>query len=42
MGRILLVDDEEIMRSSLSDWLREDGYEVLAVEDGYKALTEAE
>ena len=40
MGRnkILLVDDEEIMRSSLSDWLKEDGYYVLAVEDGYKAI----
>ncbi len=37
-NRILVVDDEEIMRSSLSDWLREDGYEVLAVEDGYKAI----
>ncbi len=40
MGRnkILVVDDEEIMRSSLSDWLKEDGYYVLAVEDGYKAI----
>jgi DNA-binding NtrC family response regulator len=36
--RILLVDDEEIMRSSLSDWLKEDGYYVVAVEDGYKAI----
>ncbi|UCG90836.1 MAG: sigma-54-dependent Fis family transcriptional regulator [candidate division WOR-3 bacterium] len=37
-SRILVVDDEEIMRSSLSDWLIEDGYDVLAVEDGFHAL----
>lgn len=37
-NRILVVDDEEIMRSSLSDWLREDGYHVFAVDDGYKAI----
>jgi len=36
--RILVVDDEEIMRSSLSDWLKENGYEAMAVEDGYKAI----
>ncbi len=41
-NRILVVDDEEIMRSSLSDWLKEDGYEVLAVEDGYKAIEKIE
>lgn len=37
-GRILIVDDEEIMRESLTDWLKEDGYDVSAVEDGFKAL----
>ncbi|NOR17584.1 response regulator [candidate division WOR-3 bacterium] len=37
-SKILVVDDEEIMRCSLSDWLKEDGYDVLAVEDGYQAL----
>ena len=37
-NRILVVDDEEIMRSSLSDWLKEDGYDVVAVEDGFKAI----
>jgi two-component system response regulator PilR (NtrC family) len=37
-ARLLIVDDEEIVRSSLSDWLKEDGYEILAVEDGYKAI----
>jgi len=41
-NKILIVDDEEIMRSSLSDWLREDGYYVLAVEDGYKAIEKVE
>uniref|UniRef100_A0A7V0Z795 Sigma-54-dependent Fis family transcriptional regulator n=1 Tax=candidate division WOR-3 bacterium TaxID=2052148 RepID=A0A7V0Z795_UNCW3 len=38
--KILVVDDEEIMRSSLSDWLKENGYEAMAVEDGYKAIEE--
>jgi DNA-binding NtrC family response regulator len=35
---ILVVDDEEIVRGSLLDWLREDGYQVEAAEDGFKAL----
>ncbi|OGP55005.1 MAG: Fis family transcriptional regulator [Deltaproteobacteria bacterium RBG_13_52_11] len=35
---ILVVDDEEIVRESLLDWLREDGYQVEAAEDGFKAL----
>lgn len=38
--RILIVDDELIIRESLSDWLLESGYEVEAVEDGFKALNE--
>ena len=37
-SRILVVDDEAIMRSSLTDWLKEDGYEVVAVGDGYTAI----
>jgi len=37
-SRILVVDDEEIMRSSLTDWLTEDGYYVLAVADGQDAI----
>jgi DNA-binding NtrC family response regulator len=41
-GRILIVDDEEIMRESLTDWLKEDGYEVVAVEDGFKGLEVAQ
>ncbi len=36
--KILIVDDEEIMRSSLSDWLKEDGYQVVALSDGYEAI----
>ena len=36
--KILVVDDEEIVRESLLDWLREDGYQVEAAEDGFKAL----
>ncbi len=35
---ILIVDDEEIVRDSLSSWLMEDGYEVEAVESGVRAL----
>ncbi|MGB9721553.1 MAG: sigma-54-dependent transcriptional regulator [bacterium] len=36
--KILVVDDEEIMRNSLCDWLNEDGYIAETVEDGYKAI----
>ena len=35
---ILVVDDEEIVRSSLVDWLREDGYHAEAASDGFEAL----
>ncbi len=35
---ILIVDDEAVMRDSLSAWLMEDGYEVEAVGDGAQAL----
>ncbi len=41
-SRILVADDEEIMRLSVIDWLSEDGYEVIAVEDGYKAIEKVE
>ncbi len=37
-ARILIVDDEAIMRDSLNDWLMEDGYEPVTVEDGQKAI----
>lgn len=36
--RVLVVDDELIMRDSLSDWLRHDGYDVSAVENGAEAI----
>ncbi|OGP35011.1 MAG: Fis family transcriptional regulator [Deltaproteobacteria bacterium GWC2_65_14] len=35
---ILIVDDEEIVRESLASWLKEDGYEVEAAENGARAL----
>jgi two-component system, NtrC family, response regulator AtoC len=36
--RILVVDDEEIVRESLSAWLAKDGYTVGSAEDGPTAL----
>jgi DNA-binding NtrC family response regulator len=36
--RILVVDDEEIVRESLSSWLKEDGYRVDTAPDGPSAL----
>jgi len=38
--KILVVDDEEVMRTSLSEWLKEDDYEPVAVESGMKAIEE--
>ncbi len=37
-NRILVVEDEEIVRDSLRDWLSDAGYHVETVEDGEKAL----
>jgi DNA-binding NtrC family response regulator len=37
-GPILVVDDEEIVRASLADWLAEDGYEVDTAPDGGTAV----
>jgi DNA-binding NtrC family response regulator len=37
-ARILVVDDERNIRESLCAVLEQNGYDVLAVEDGYKAL----
>lgn len=37
-GKILLVDDETIVRDSLSEWLKEAGYDVTSAEDGYRAI----
>jgi DNA-binding NtrC family response regulator len=36
--RILIVDDEEIVRESLSGWLEKGGYTVVTVPDGHHAL----
>ncbi len=36
--RILVVDDEEPMRASLRDWLKEDGYEVGVAASGTEAI----
>jgi DNA-binding NtrC family response regulator len=35
---ILIVDDEEIVRESLMNWLKEDGYDVHCAENAKKAL----
>lgn len=37
-GKILVVDDEEIMRMSLQAWLEEDGFSVTTARDGHEAL----
>jgi two-component system response regulator AtoC len=36
--KILVADDEAIIRESLSDWLKDVGYQVLTAENGHKAL----
>jgi two-component system, NtrC family, response regulator AtoC len=36
--KILVVDDEAIMRDSLRDWLTDAGYEVMTAENGFEAL----
>jgi len=36
--KILVVDDEEIVRNSLRDWLIESGYPVMVASDAFKAL----
>lgn len=38
MKTILIVDDEEVMRDSLKDWLTSGGYEVETAEAGEEAL----
>ena len=37
-GKILVVDDELIMRESLHSWLEEDGMEVHTAESGEEGL----
>jgi two-component system response regulator AtoC len=36
--KLLVVDDEAIVRESLSAWLKDVGYQVLTAENGHKAL----
>jgi len=38
MKPVLIVEDETIMRESLRDWLKEEGYEVDTAESGEEAL----
>ncbi|MCU0580653.1 MAG: sigma-54 dependent transcriptional regulator [Desulfobacterota bacterium] len=36
--KILIVDDEQIVRESLANWLQEDGYRIAVAADGSEAL----
>lgn len=36
--RVLLVDDDHNSREALEEWLQEEGYDVIAVEDGKQAV----
>lgn len=36
--KVLLVDDEAIVRDSISEWLADAGYDVTPAEDGFKAI----
>jgi len=38
MKPVLIVEDEDIMRESLRDWLKDEGYEVETAEEGEEAL----
>ena len=38
LGRVLLVEDEELIRETVALALSEEGYEVLIAEDGRSAL----
>lgn len=38
INEILIVEDEEIVRDSLKDWLTDSGYRVVTAENGEKAL----
>ncbi|HRY46134.1 MAG TPA: response regulator, partial [Thermoanaerobaculia bacterium] len=39
--RILVIDDEAVMRESLAAWLREDGYEVDTAGSGREGIEKA-
>ncbi len=36
--KVLLVEDEEVLRDALSEWLKDDGYDVEVAESGEEAL----
>lgn len=38
MEKILIADDEELMRQLIADFLRPEGFEVLEATDGKQAL----
>ncbi|MCK5828005.1 response regulator, partial [Candidatus Bipolaricaulota bacterium] len=38
MARILIVDDERSIRTTLAEFIREDGHEVFTAEDATQAL----
>ncbi|MGB9720321.1 MAG: sigma-54-dependent transcriptional regulator [bacterium] len=40
--RILIVDDEVIVRDALSEWLNNLGYQTITVEDGFRAIEQVE
>ena len=42
MKPVLIVEDEAIMRESLRDWLKDEGYEVETAEEGEEALAKIE
>lgn len=42
MTKILIIEDEEIIRNELMDWLRFDGYDVHGAEDGVEGLRTAQ
>jgi CheY-like chemotaxis protein len=37
-GSVLIVDDEQIVRESIGDWLKDAGYQVATAENGEEAL----
>ena len=42
LGRVLIVDDEKVMRDSLAEWLELDNFKVETAENGMEALKKIE
>src|SRR5690349_18380960 len=38
MTKILVVDDEDILRNEIAEWLTFEGYDVFSAKDGVRAL----